>query len=181
MKEERVIFYVDEAGVGLLPSLGKTYAPKGKTPVIAHKCRYKHLSVISAICEAGKMFWDIRHDAFKGLSIVQFLKDMLDYAKKKILVIWDGASIHRSDEVKSFLASLQDGEVWLERIPPYSPELNADEQVWYHLKAVALKNTCAHNLKELESNVKYAMKGIEENLELIQSFFKHPEVGYYQL
>jgi transposase len=177
--EGRVIYYVDEAGVGLLPSLGRTYAPKGKTPVIAHKCRYQHLCVISAISEAGKMFWDIRPDAFKGSSIVQFLKGLLAFAKQKILVIWDGASIHRSGEVKDFLASLQDEEVWLERIPPYSPELNADEQVWYHLKTVALKNTCAHNLKELESNVKYAMGGIEENLELIRSFFKHPEVGYY--
>jgi transposase len=170
---------VDEAGVGLLPSLGKTYAPKGKTPLIAHKCRYKHLCVISAICDKGKMFWQLRPDAFKGFSIVSFLKDLLAFAKRKILVIWDGASIHRSEEVKTFLASLRDDEVWLERIPPYSPELNADEQVWKHLKAVLLKNTCAHNLKELESNVKYAMEIIEESSELICSFFKHPEVGYY--
>lgn len=170
---------MDEAGVGLLPSLGKTYAPKGKTPLIAHKCRYKHLCVISAICDMGKMFWRLRPDAFKGFSIVSFLKELLAFAKKKILVIWDGASIHRSEEVKSFLASMQDDEVWLERIPPYSPELNADEQVWNHLKTVLLKNTCAHNLKELESNVKYAMEIIEESPELIRSFFKHPEVGYY--
>lgn len=63
--------------------------------------------------------------------------------------------------------------------PPYSPELNADEQVWNHLKAVLLKNVCAHNLKELESNVKYAMELIEESPELIRSFFRHPEVGFY--
>lgn len=170
---------MDEAGVGLLPSLGKTYAPKGKTPLIAHKCRYRHLCVISAICDMGKMFWHLRPDAFKGCSVVVFLKGLLAFAKKKILVIWDGASIHRSREVKSFLASMQDDEVWLERIPPYSPELNADEQVWNHLKAVLLKNTCAHNLKELESYIKYAMGIIEESPELICSFFKHPEVAYY--
>jgi transposase len=76
------------------------------------------------------MFWDMRPDAFKGFSVVRFLKDLAAFAKKKILVIWDGASIHRSEEVKSFLASMQDNEIWLERIPPYSPELNADEQVW---------------------------------------------------
>jgi transposase len=176
-----VIFYVDEAGVGLLPSVGRTYAPKGKTPVIAHKCRYKHLCVISAISDTGRILWDLRPDAFKGTSIVQFMKDILAAVAKKILVIWDGASIHKGKEVKSFLSSLKNEEVWLERIPPYSPELNADEQVWNHLKVVSLKNTCAHNLKELESNVRFAMGGLEENPELIRSFFKHPKVGYYQL
>ena len=176
-----MIFYVDEAGVGLLPSAGKTYAPKGKTPVIRHKCRYKHLCLISAICDRGKMFWNLRSGAFKGGSIVQFLKDLLDFAKKKILIIWDGASIHRSKEVKSFLTSLHEDEVWLECIPPYSPELNADEQVWNYLKAVLLKNVCAHDLKELESNVKYAMEIIEESPDLICSFFNHPKVGYYHL
>jgi transposase len=176
-----VIFYVDEAGVGLLPSVGRTYAPKGKTPVIPHKCRYKHLCVISAISDTGKILWGLRPDAFKGASIVQFLKDILAAVARKILVIWDGASIHKGEEVKSFLSSLKNEEVWLERIPPYSPELNADEQVWNHLKVVSLKNTCAHNLKELESNVRFAMGGLEENPELIQSFFKHPKVGYYQL
>jgi transposase len=174
-----VIYYVDEAGVGLLPSVGRTYAPKGMTPLIAHKCRYKHFCVISAICEKGKLFWNLRPNAFKGQSIVQFLRDLLSFAKKKILVIWDGASIHRSKEVKSFLASMKKKEIWLVRIPPYSPELNADEQVWNHLKAVLLKNTCAHNLNELESNIKYAMEIIEESPELIRSFFRHPEVGYY--
>lgn len=176
-----MIFYVDEAGVGLLPSVGRTYAPKGKTPVIAHKCRYKHLCVISAISDTGRMLWNLRPDAFKGTSIVQFLEDVLAAVARKILVIWDGASIHKGEEVKSFLSSLKNEEVWLERIPPYSPELNADEQVWNHLKVVSLKNTCAHNLKELESNVRFAMGELEENPELIRSFFKHPKVGYYQL
>jgi transposase len=165
--------------VGLLPSVRRTYAPKGKTPVIAHKCRYKHLCLVSAICDKGKIFWQQSPDAFKGHTIVRFLKDLLAFAKRKILVIWDGASIHNSEEVKDFLASLKGEKVWLERFPPYSPELNADEQVWNYLKAVLLKNTCAHNLKELESNVKYAMGIIEESPELIRSFFKHPDVGYY--
>jgi transposase len=122
------------------------------------------------------MFWDLRPDAFKGQSIVQFLRDLMNFAKKKILVIWDGASIHRSEEVKSFLASMKENEIWLERIPPYSPELNADEQVWNHLKAVLLKNTCAHNLKELESHIKYAMGIIEESPELIHSFCGCPQI-----
>lgn len=175
-----MIFYVDEAAVGLLPTVRRTYAPKGRTPVIAHKCRYAHFCLVSAICEKGKIFWQKKTGAYKGLHIAQFLSDLLAFAKQKILVIWDGASIHKSEEVKELLAGLKDKELWLERIPPYSPELNADEQVWNYLKSVLLKNSSAHNLKELESNIDYAMEIIEESPKLISSFFEHPAVGYFK-
>ncbi len=52
-KEGQIIFCVDEAGVGLLPSLGKTHALKGKTPLLIHKCRYKSLFA----------FWCLSRDA----------------------------------------------------------------------------------------------------------------------
>jgi transposase len=175
-----LIFYVDEAGVGLLPSVRRTYAPKGKTPVITHKCRYSHYCLVSAICEKGEIFWQKKIGAYKGSHIAQFLSDLLAFAKQKILVIWDGAGIHKSQEVKELLAGLKNKELWLERIPPYSPELNADEQVWNYLKSVLLKNSSAHNLKELDSNIEYAMGIIEESPSLISSFFKHPDVGYFK-
>jgi len=52
----------------------------------------------------------------------------------KLLVIWDGGSIHRSNEVKDFLADVRSEEIDLERFPAYAPELNPDEGVWQYLK-----------------------------------------------
>lgn len=90
-----MIFYMDEAGVGLLLSVGSAYARKGNTPVIAHKCQYKHLCVISAISDTGRMRWALHPDAFKGTSIVQFLENILAAVARKILVIWDGRASTR--------------------------------------------------------------------------------------
>jgi len=51
----------------------------------------------------------------------------------KLLVIWDGGSIHRSNEVEDFLADGRSEEIHLERFPAYAPELNPDEGVWQHV------------------------------------------------
>ena len=55
------------------------------------------------------------------------------YRKRDLVVIWDGAAIHRSESVKTLLKE-KPGRVHLERLPAYSPELNPVELVWSHLK-----------------------------------------------
>lgn len=42
-----------------------------------------------------------------------------------MLVIWDGAAIHRSEAVKAFLKE-RPGRIHLERLPAYSPHRTAD-------------------------------------------------------
>ncbi len=143
-----------------------------------HRCRYQHLGVISAISKKGKLFWQHNTGNFDGNAIVEFLKALLKFSRKKIIVIWDGALIHRCAAVKAFLTTKEGQKVWLERIPPYSPELNADEQVWNYLKSVQLKNVSANNLTELEDSVCQAMTTLENNTAVIRSFFKHPDVKF---
>lgn len=147
--------------------------------MILHTCRYQHLCLISAIAENGELIWHQRSGSFDGEAVVEFLEALIDFAHQDILVIWDGALIHRSIKVKEFLKTERGSKVWLERIPPYSPELNADEQVWNYLKSVILKNVSVKNLQELKPIVKDAMTIIQNSSELIRSFFKHPSVGYY--
>jgi hypothetical protein len=43
--------------------------------------------------------------AFKGEDVVRFLRHLLRQVPGKLLVIWDGAPIHRARGVKDFLAS----------------------------------------------------------------------------
>jgi len=52
----------------------------------------------------------------------------------KLLVVWDGLLIHRSNEIKAFLADGRAQFVQLEKLLAYAPDLNPDESVWQHLK-----------------------------------------------
>lgn len=157
----------------------RTYWRKGCRPVIEHKCKYSKLALISAISESGKMIYQVRQGTFNGKAIVYFLKRLVKYTRRKIILIWDGAAVHRCQDVKDFLETQAGKKLWLVRLPAYCPELNADEQVWHYLKDVMLKNQCAKNIKELRESAENKMQQIAQNPKLIKRFFHHPEVGFY--
>jgi len=62
-------------------------------------------------------------------------------------------------------------------LPPYSPELNPDEQVWNHAKADAGKRPIKSK-QEMEAVIVAAMKSIQEKADLIRSFFCLPNTLY---
>lgn len=49
IEEGRTIVFVDESGFYLLPSVVRTYALVGKTPVLYEQLSREHLSAIGAI------------------------------------------------------------------------------------------------------------------------------------
>ena len=171
--------YVDEAGINLLPSVQRTYAPCGQTPVVQQDCKYTHVSVISGISPKGELIYTTRNKSFDGDAIVEFLKKVLSCFKNQIHLIWDGAKIHIGEAVKNFLTNNPDAKrLQLYRIPPYSPQLNADEQVWNHIKNVKLKNTFFKNLTILKQNVESAMAELQTQTETVKAFFQHPQVKW---
>jgi transposase len=67
--------------------------------------------------------------AYKGPDVVRFLQLLLREIPGKLLVIWDGAPIHRSQPIKNFLANGGVKRIHLERLSAYAPELNPQEGV----------------------------------------------------
>src|SRR5205807_2840994 len=97
--EGRTIVFVDEAGFYLLPMAVCTYAPVGQTPVLKVPLTRDHLSAIGAITQEGKMCMQTQDHSYKGPDVVRFLQVLLREIPGNLLVIWDGASIHRSQPI----------------------------------------------------------------------------------
>ena len=97
------------------------------------------------------------HPSFKGPDVVRFLKHLMRQIPGKLLIIWDGATIHRSRVVKAFLADGAAERIYLERLPGYAPELNPDEGVWNYLKRVELKNVVCCDLTRLRNELRKAI------------------------
>lgn len=95
---------------------------------------------------------------------------------KKFVLVWDGATIHRSKEIKELLSN-KPGIFHLEQLPGYSPELNPIELLWAYLKGVKLKNHVFLNLNDLESALIVALNQIADDPDLIISFFRKDSVG----
>src|SRR5262249_31363348 len=65
-----------------------------------------------------------------------------------LLIVWDRLPAHRSRLVREFLDSLG-GQMVIEYLPPYAPELNPVEYLWGHWKQHTLPNVCPKDLWQL--------------------------------
>jgi transposase len=174
--EGRTIVCIDEAGFYLLPFVARTYAPCGQTPVLRAPLTHDHLSVISAVTPAGRLLTHIQEAAYCGPDIVAFLGQVQRQIPGKLLVLWDGASIHHGQAVKDYLAGGAAARLQLERLPGYAPELNPDEGAWNQLKRVELKNLCCQSVSELRRELRLAIRRVQRRPHVITACFQ--ECGY---
>lgn len=174
--EERTILFIDEAGFYPLPFVARTYAPCGQTPVLRAPLTHAHLSVISAITPQGRLFAHIQDRPMRGPDVVAFLRQLLRQIAGKLLVIWDGAPIHRGHAVRDFLAAGAATRLHLVQLPGYAPDLNPDEGVWNHLKRAELKNRCCQDLDELRWELGLALRRLRRRAHVLTACFT--QCGY---
>lgn len=173
IEEDYEIYYHDESTLQLCANVIKTYSPRGKTPILTFNDTkgYQYVCIASSISVEGKLFYQIRDNSFKGSGIIEYLKCLLASTNSKILLIWDNATWHSSQEVKDFLNTELGQRLWVANTPPYSPEFNPDELVWANLKRVQIPNQVAKNVKELKKIAQKGMDEIQKSEKLVKSFF----------
>ena len=172
----QTIVFVDESGFYLLPMAVRTYSPRGQTPVLKVKLTYDHLSVIGGVTPQGRIFMQMQDHSYKGPDVVRFLQLLLREIEGKILVIWDGASIHKSKVIKEFLKKGGAKRIQIERLPAYAPELNPQEGVWNLLKRVQLKNVCCLDLHDLREKILHAKERLRHHKHTLAQCYAH--AGY---
>ena len=169
--------FVDQSGFYLLPTVVRTYAPIGQTPILREHLSRDHLSVISGITLEGKLLMMEQERSFKSPDVVRFLRHVLQQIAGKVLVIWDGSPIHSGQAVKDFLASGAARRLQLEQLPGYAPDLNPDEGIWKHLKYVELKNVCCQSLSELRVELRKAKERLRHKKHVILGCIRQPGFG----
>jgi transposase len=170
-RERRALIFEDESGFYLLPGVVKTYAPEALTPVLREKQSRDHLSVMGAMTPTGRVYTLVRQEPLNGLHCIEFLLHLLRVAGARLLVIWDGSPIHRRSEVKEFVSGTR-GQVELEVLPGYAPDLNPwDEGGWHHLKNVEMRNLVCRDLDELHQELDLAVGRLRQKPHLVRTFF----------
>ncbi len=153
LRQGRTILFVDESGFYLLPHVIRTWARRGQRPVLTQSGRklHTHLSAIGGVTTGGKLYMLTQGEAFNSNGVISFLKHLMHCIPGKLGIIWDGASIHRSEEIRAFLEQIERGRIELVRLPAYAPELNPVEGVWSLLKGWYLRNFACHDLSQLKN------------------------------
>lgn len=128
---------MDESTFYLLGKLTRILAPKGSKPIQIVNSTKKKVIAYGTIDDNGKaecFFFE----NMKSESFIDFLKILKNIYGKYVLIL-DGAPSHRSHETKEFVEE-QKGDIILERLPRYSPDMNGVEEIWRQTKkAVADK------------------------------------------
>ena len=127
----------------------RTWAPCGQTPVLTVPLTRDHLSVMGGITADGRLFLQTQERAYHSEDVVRFLRVLLRKIPGKLLVLWDGAPIHRGQPIKDFLRRGAAKRLHFEPLPAYAPDLNPAEGVWNYLKRVELANRCCADLATL--------------------------------
>lgn len=176
-RQKAMIYFQDESGISLTPVLGRTWAPKGKTPKVMVTGKRGGLCVTSAISPAGKMIFRIEKKKVNADNHIEFLKQIMkQHSHRKIIIIEDSSPVHKAKKVDRFVEQNK-SKLRIYRLPSYSPDLNPDEHVWKYLKAYELKTHQAKDTNELKNLVKRKMQSIQRKKGLVASFF----IGTYVL
>jgi transposase len=175
-RERRALVFVDESGFYLVPGVVKTYAPRGRTPILDEWQTRDHLSVMGGVTTEGHVYSLVRPTSLNGLHTIEFLVHLGRLGADRLLVVWDGSPIHRRAEVKAFLAEAG-GAIHVEPLPPYAPDLNPVEWLWRQVKEVELRNLTCLDLDRLHLELHLALGRVRQKQAVVESFFEGAGLG----
>src|SRR3989338_1428494 len=171
------IHFWDESGFRADAVHGKTWAERGKTPVVNRPGQRQSISAASAVSARGAFWFATYQGGLTGGPVVELLKKLMYRRKKSLHLVVDGLPGHKKKVVKDYVVSTE-GRLTLHFLPGYAPELNPDELVWSHAKRTGNARRPLQKGEKLDQRVQAQLAEIGKNPKLVRSFFKHPSVAY---
>jgi transposase len=104
--------------------------------------------------------------------VVACLEHRLCEVPGRLVLIWDGAPIHRRRVIEDCLVNGAAPRRQVERLPAYAPELNPGEGLWKPLTGVELRNVCCLSLRQLRRERRAAVKRVRRKPRMIKGCFK---------
>ena len=108
---------------------------------------------------------------------VLMLQDLMKGRKKPVMLVVYGLPVHKAKCVATYVQSTK-GRLELHFLPPYAPDLNPDEFVWSHLKQNGTSKKPLRKNEALRQRVETDLAAIQQDRNLVRSFFKAPSVSY---
>jgi putative transposase len=178
-RQDAHIALIDESGLMMAPLVRRTWAPRGETPKLVQSSGggpREKVSVAAALWltprrdQLGLYFQTLVNDFFNPWNVAAFLEALLVAVPGRVVVVWDGGSMHKGDPIRQTQEIYSD-RITLERLPPYAPMLNPIEPLWSWLKYDRLSNFAPRNALELNQRVFAELIQVRRDQELLQALF----------
>lgn len=176
-QEKAEIYWGDETGVKNQCNHGRSYAPRGKTPVKESMSKRFSVNMVSAITNQGKVQFMIYSENMNADKFIEFMQQLIKSSSRKVYLILDNLRVHHSKIVKSWEEENKD-KIALFFLPSYSPEKNPDEYLNCDLKQGLSAKKSPKNKETLQSNVQNHMVMLQNTPDRVTKYFKHKDIQY---
>jgi hypothetical protein len=171
------IYWEDETGCRSDHTAGRSYSPKGKTPIMAVNGNRFSCNVISAVNPSGNLAFMVFKGSFVVDVFLDFLKRLVRQVNQKVFLIADGHPVHKAKAVQTWLLQHKERiEMFL--LPGYSPDLNPDELLNQDLKANVFKVERPKSQAHLVQQVRGFLFCQQKQRHKISGYFQAPSVSY---
>jgi hypothetical protein len=184
-QENAIIYWGDETGIKNQCHHGRSYAPKGKTPIKKSMSKKFSINMISAINNQGAVQFLLYSESMDANKFIGFMEQLIKSSSQKVYFIVDNLRVHHSKIVKQWVIENNE-KIALYFIPSYSPEMNPDEYLNCALKQGMLALCAAHvsvkkspkDKETLQNNVQDHMNMLQEKPERVKKYFEHKSIKY---
>lgn len=144
---ELVVLYVDECHLTHGDARGYVWGPSKQrleVPILNTRERQTYFGALEPLTGKLSVMEAPRGDATWTVRFLSFVREQ--YAGKRVLLCWDGASYHRGCDVRAYLETLNgqcERADWLMtciQFAPHAPEQNPIEDVWLKAKSFIRRN-----------------------------------------
>src|SRR5918912_4631934 len=171
------IHWADETGLSSRANYGRSFAPRGHTPVIRRTGKRFSQSMISSLTNRGKLRFMIYEGALKAPIFLNFLRRLVHEATCKLFVIVDNLPVHRARRVTAWVHDNAD-RIELCYLPSYAPEHNPDEFLNSDLKQAMARRRTPRDKAALKSGLISYMRSLQRCPAKVRAFFQAPSVRY---
>jgi transposase len=172
-----VIYWGDETGISNQDQIGRSYAPKGQTPVVARTAKRVTRSMISAVSNRGLMRFMLYEGALNADRFIAFLRRLVRDAGRKVFLIVDNLKVHKARKVQAWVAS-HAHEIELYYLPSYAPDHNPTEYLNNDLKQQLRQQPQAGSEQELIERTRSVLRAIQRSPDRLQAYFRPKPVRY---
>ncbi len=171
------IHWADETGVRNNCQHGRSYAPKGKTPVKEIMSKRFSINMISSVTNQGKVQFMVYSDNMNAERLITFMEQLIKSSSRKIFLILDNLRVHHSKVAKEWLEGKED-KIEVFYLPSYSPEKNPDEYLNCDLKQGMSAKPAPKDAEKLKENVENHMTMLQQTPERLMKYFLHDDIKY---
>jgi transposase len=166
------IMFADEARFGRMNRPRPCWAPIGIRPEVACQLIREYVYLYGAVSPKDGTCVYLIMPAPDTECFQIFLETLAKkYPRDFILLFVDGAGNHHSDELEI------PTNIILHLLPPYSPELNPQENLWDEIREKIFKNYALKSMDDVNAKLDEAAFYIERNPTLVRSITSFPYIA----